>query len=155
MDLERVPRRLQGIKPTQISEEPVAGIYYDQSRCYRDERCNVDRVFNAIIAVTALVAIVLTYVTIKMQRQGNRDQTFLRIHEIVMRDEMRVGRASLIEAGESNSLPAFGTEKYGQMTHALGGLETAGIYIAQGSYHATSSSVSGTISFARCESAPA
>ncbi len=85
--------------------------------------------WNAVVAVTALVAVVLSLVTIWLQRRGNRDQTFLRLHEILMTDDMRVGRALLIERGKTKELPDADTAEYRQMTHALGGLETAGIYI--------------------------
>jgi hypothetical protein len=49
-----------------------------------------------------------------------------------MSDEMRNGRARLIEAGKTNTLPEFGSAGYWQMAHALGGLETAGVYIDSG-----------------------
>lgn len=91
----------------------------------------MDRIANTVVAATALIAIILAYVTIRMQRQGNGDQAFLRLHEILVSDEMRAGRGLLIEAGKSETLPDFNTAEYRQMTHALGGLETAGIYIEQ------------------------
>lgn len=75
------------------------------------------------------MAVILSLVTIQLQRRGNRDQTFLRLHEILMTDEMRVGRALLIELGKTNELPDSSTAEYRQMTHSLGGLETAAIYI--------------------------
>jgi hypothetical protein len=92
----------------------------------------VDRIFDAVVAATALIAVILTYSTIRLQRHGNRDQTFLRIHEILMGDDMRLGRSLLIEAGKTEKVPELASDEYRQMTHALGGLETAGIYIDQG-----------------------
>jgi hypothetical protein len=68
---------------------------------------------------------------IRTQRQANRDQTFLRLHEILMDDEMRAGRALLIEAGKTGQLPQWASAEHRRMTHALGGLETAGIYVDQ------------------------
>src|SRR5690349_3060339 len=92
----------------------------------------VDAFFNAIVAGTAVLAIVLTLRVIRLQRAANEDQTFLRLHEILMGDEMRQGRGLFIEAGKDGRIPEFGTAENRQMTHALGGLETAGIYIDQG-----------------------
>ena len=86
-------------------------------------------VWNTVVGITAILAIVLTYITIRLQRKANGDQTFLRLHEILLGDEMRKGRGLLIEAGKTGKLPALNTAGYREMTHALGGLHTAGIYI--------------------------
>ena len=48
-----------------------------------------------------------------------------------MSDEMRIGRALLIESGKAGLVPAVGSPENRQMTHALGGLETAAIFIGQ------------------------
>lgn len=88
--------------------------------------------WNAVVGVTAALAIVLAYISIRAQRKADDNQAFLRLHEVLMGDEMRVGRALLIESGKIGSLPDLNTRQNRQMTHALGGLETAGIYIDQG-----------------------
>jgi hypothetical protein len=86
-------------------------------------------VWNAVAGITAVIAIALTNFTIWLQRRTNRDQTYLRLHEILMGDEMREGRSMLIEAGKTGKLPSLNTPEHRKMTHALGGLDTAGIYI--------------------------
>ena len=110
-----------------LLDGPTIGVSDDTDRSSR-----VDQVWNAVVAVTALIAVFVSFITIRLQRRSDRDQTFLRLHEILLGDEMRLGRGLLIEVDKTGTLPDIDTKEYRQMLHAIAGMDTAGVYIKQG-----------------------
>jgi hypothetical protein len=82
--------------------------------------------------VIACVAVVLSMVTVAINREQRRQDNFLRINEVLISRDNQRGRRLLYSYARTGELPSEGSEDYAEINRTLAAHDVAATYIRRG-----------------------